>query len=243
VKHLYQLTEDFKVLEVMETDAELDAESQEAVRNTLDGLKLDINAKAAGVAAYILNLEAQAASAEEAGKALINRAKRIEHRADSMRSYLHFQMQAVKLKKVDTELFTISRRENPPAVDIVPGTKLPAAYLMPRPQLIQILAAIAQAAGLHLDAIEDMTAPITLDLCELETVIGGCLPAPAPDKKKISDALKAWHKVADPLIDAHRIVLMNTGGTQSPPDELPPIPPNPLPGCSLTRSERLEIRD
>lgn len=232
MKPLYALVADCRQLEQLETDGELDAATLEAITNTLEGIRCDIQVKATGVGAYILNLEAYAEAAAEAAKALATRSKRISRRADHMREYLRINMAAGAIKKIESEAFTLTRKANPPAVIVEPDAQVPESYLQERDPLIAQVVRGAVELARDVEAIIE-TVPaqeiaqdyllITRD--ELADVIERYLPPRAPDKKRIAEALKAHAASAAEAIKR---------------GEQPPAPI--LPGCRLEQGERLEIK-
>lgn len=223
MKPLYALVADVRALELMETDTELGLDELEAITNTLEGIRCDIQVKAAGVGAFVLNLEAYAEAAKDASKALSARAKRIQSRADHMREYLRLHMSVAGMKKIEADQFTLTRKANPPSVVIDPDTEVPDEYLQaPDPVIDSIVRAVA---ALDRSATEDREGFLVITPEELAWIIERHLPPRMPDKKKIADALKAAALVAFEAIK---------GGQEAP----PPI----LPGCRLEQGERLEIK-
>ena len=112
---LYELVRYQHQLESLADSGEVPAEQ---IADTLEALDGEIQDKAIQVAAFTRNLEASAEAIREAGKAMLARADRIEKRAESVRAYLLFQMQAAGISKVECPWFTLAVRKNPPAVAI-----------------------------------------------------------------------------------------------------------------------------
>lgn len=214
----------------------------EAIADTLEGLQGEIEVKATNVCAFTLNLEAFAAAARDAGKKLIDRAARSERRAEAMREYVRSRLAAAGIKKVDGPEFTITRKENPPKVLIADGAVVPPEYLAPQDQLVgRIAAAItmripADTADLVLrlnsdEAQEFASKYVVISFDELQAAIDSCMPERSPDKKRIADALK-------PIYKAHEEAVLTAARASEP----VPARPDPLPGCTLEKSERLEIK-
>jgi hypothetical protein len=149
---LYRLAEQHRELETLGADEELDETTLQAIRDTLDGLSGDIEAKAASVAAVYLNMQAYSKAALEASKALKERAARIDRRADALRQYMHAAMEAAGLTKVECPEFTVSIRKNPPAVQIAAEADLGDEWLVflepppPIPDKRKILQALKDGA-------------------------------------------------------------------------------------------------
>jgi hypothetical protein len=128
---LFEITSQYKALESL---ADSDDLPPEVVADTLESLEGDFEQKAIAVAKFILSLEAASEDISEAAKAMDLRAARIAKRAESVRAYLLFQMQAIDWKKIETAEIRIGRRSNPPAVQVTDETTVPDAYwVQPEP--------------------------------------------------------------------------------------------------------------
>lgn len=238
MKSLYALVSDCRALELMEADADLDAETLEAVTNTLEGIKCDIQVKATGVGAYVLNAEAWAIALNEASAKLAARSQRVQRRADHMREYLRVQLATAGLKKVEAEEFTIARKVNPPSVIVEADAELPEQYLKEPDPLIASVVNAVKSQQPDVAAIVDSTPPaliaeefLLVTPERLAGIIQQLLPPRTPDKKKVGEVLKAAAKAYELAVKA---------ATNS--DEPVPVFLNPLPGCRLEQGERLEIK-
>jgi hypothetical protein len=127
---LYQLVRYQHELEALADSGDVPPEQ---IADTLEALEGDINEKAVNVAAFTQNLEATAQAVREAGKAMLSRADRIEKRAESIRAYLLFNMQAAGVSKIECPWFTLSTRKNPPAVVIDDETVIPPQFIVQPP--------------------------------------------------------------------------------------------------------------
>lgn len=141
---LYELTNYRQQLERLADSGEVPPEE---IADTLNALEGDIHEKAVQVAAFARNLEATADAVREAAKAMLARADRIEKRAEGVRNYLLFQMQANGISKVECPYFTLAVRKNPPAVVIDDEAQIPAEFIVtpPPPAPRPDKAAIARA--------------------------------------------------------------------------------------------------
>jgi hypothetical protein len=128
---LYQLTEQHRELErLADTTDDL---PPEVIRDTIEALEGAIEAKAVSVAAVVRNLELHAEMIRTASKQLAERAARAEKRADSLRAYLLFNLQAVGVFKVESPEFTVTVRNNPVTVRIADERAVPAEFLVQPP--------------------------------------------------------------------------------------------------------------
>lgn len=127
---LYQLTHDLKSLVELADTEELPVE---VVRDTLEGIEGAIEVKATNIAKLTRNLDASAQAIREAAKAMLERAERVERRADSIRAYLLWAMQAGEMQKIECPEFKISRRKNPVSVVIDEWHELPDIFKVHKP--------------------------------------------------------------------------------------------------------------
>ncbi|MBW7657724.1 siphovirus Gp157 family protein [Tepidimonas charontis] len=142
---LYELAADYR--QALEKLAELDL-PDEVVQDTLEGLKGEIEVKAANVAAFVRNLEATAAAIRQAEESMAARRKALEARAERIRSYLLANLQACGITKIECPWFVVAIRKNPPSAEIVDEALLPERFLVapppppPRPDKRAILEAL-----------------------------------------------------------------------------------------------------
>ncbi len=149
---LYQLAHQFRELESLADTEEVPAE---VIADTLEALQGEIEVKATNVAMFIRNIESGAEAIEEAAKAMQARATRLRKRADGVRAYLLFNMQATGTTKLECPEFKIAVRNNPESVRIADGAEIPSEYMSipeppaPRPDKAKIKAALK--SGAHID--------------------------------------------------------------------------------------------
>jgi hypothetical protein len=123
---LYEIANQFKELELLESSEDI---PPEVIASTLERLDGEFADKAIAIARFILNLEASAANIAAAAKAMKLRGERVQRRADSIRAYLLFNFQSVgRTQKIETPEITLARRENPPAVQVTDEKSIPEAY-------------------------------------------------------------------------------------------------------------------
>ena len=141
---LYEISNAFQSLEQLGESDELPAE---VIRDTLEALEGDFEAKAVQVAKFILMLEDNAEAITEAADAMLKRAARIANRAASIRAYLQFHLIALDKKRIESPELVISRRSNPPAVVIADEHAVPGKFwvLPPQPAAKLDKAAIGRA--------------------------------------------------------------------------------------------------
>lgn len=130
---LYALTETYRAALVELEDLDL---PEDAVRDTLEGLRGELEEKALNVAAYFQNLEATAQAVRQAEKHMQERRKRIERRIASMKHYLLENMQACGITRIDSPQFSLVVRRNPGTVVIDREDELPAEFVLVRTERV-----------------------------------------------------------------------------------------------------------
>lgn len=157
---LYELTTQFKALELLESSDDLPAE---VIRDTLEGLTGELQEKATNVALFIRNLESTADAIDEAAETMRSRGARLRDRAHSLKQYLLLNMQVTGITKIESPFFTIAVRNNTPAVIIDSENLIPSEFMRtpappptptPSPDKVAIAKAIkagAEIPGCHLE--------------------------------------------------------------------------------------------
>lgn len=82
---LYLMTEEYRQALAVLSESDLD---EQTVADTLEGLQGELSLKAANVAAFVLNLEAEAEAVRVAEERIKKRRQTLERRAAQMRDYL-----------------------------------------------------------------------------------------------------------------------------------------------------------
>jgi len=119
---LYELSADYlRVLDALEDgDADLEVE--------LDRIAGEITHKAESIAGLVAQLDGMAAMRKAEAQRLRDRATADEHHAARLRQYLLVHMQAIGTERIDTARFTVSVRQNPPAVEITDEMQVPDEF-------------------------------------------------------------------------------------------------------------------
>lgn len=123
---LYDLSSDFFQLIALLEDPEQDTE---AIQQEMERVARDIKAKGYGIAAVIITLERLAEVQKAEADRLTAKSKRNQSHADRLRSYALSVMQATPgLARLETGSFTLSIRNNPPAVQVVDPAQVPKEF-------------------------------------------------------------------------------------------------------------------
>lgn len=149
---LYEITAQFKELERLQDFDDLPGD---LIRDTLEGLVGTFEEKAVSVVKFIRNLDSNADVIDEAAKAMKDRAQRQRNKADSIKSYLQFQMIATGITKIECPEFTIALRNNPEALKIREDAQIPDEFMVtpepPPPQPDKKAIKQALKDGKHID--------------------------------------------------------------------------------------------
>lgn len=150
---LYQIANEYREAATAMADLDL---PEEAIRDTLEGMAGELEAKATNVAMCIRNLEVNADAISEAAKQMTERAKRVQARADRIRDYLYFHMQQTGITKIECPYFKLSIKNNPPMVCVDSKEDIPKKYWVPQPdalnkvEILRDLKDGANVPGVHL---------------------------------------------------------------------------------------------
>lgn len=125
---LYELAGDYQRALVELPESGLD---EQTIADTLEGLQGALVIKGQNVAAYCLNLEAEAEAVETVAKRVSERAKAMRARAESLRGYLYANMKRTGITEIKANdgSFTAKLRTNPPAVEIAADVILPSEFI------------------------------------------------------------------------------------------------------------------
>lgn len=129
-------------LAAMDLDATTIADTIEA-----SGITDDFAAKAQGVEMVCREMtkDIPAIDAEiERLQALKNRRQRL---ADGLHEYLLYHMQKTGIEKIETPLFSISIKNNPPSVEIYDEAQIPSEFFVQKPSISKTLIRQALRTG------------------------------------------------------------------------------------------------
>ncbi len=125
---LFSLTDQYRQLMVL-AESETDI-PEEVIADTLEGLGGELQLKAQNVARFVLNQDAMADAIEGASKAMMERARRLRKRNDSMRHYLLTNMQAAGMQRIESPEIVLAIKNNPESVVIVAEDELPGKFMV-----------------------------------------------------------------------------------------------------------------
>jgi len=109
---LYEITNNYKFLE------QNDDCDPEALTDTLEAIAGEFEEKALSVSAYFLNQDAEVKAIKAAAKAMVDRAKAIENRSNSLKEYLLTNMQALGISDISCPQYQITLRKPQKVVNV-----------------------------------------------------------------------------------------------------------------------------
>ena len=118
---------------------------EEAIADTLEGLKGELQEKCQNVAAYNENILALANAKKMAAKRLSEQAKAIESKSARLVNYLDQNMKKAGISEISCDLFTIKYKKNPPSVEIDDESKIDRKYINKKVTVSPDKAAIKKA--------------------------------------------------------------------------------------------------
>jgi hypothetical protein len=150
---LYQIAAEYRA----QADAleQLDLDEQ-TLKDTLESFDGDITTKAQNYAFVIKNMEAHAEQVKQAAAGMTGRAKKVLERVEHIKAHLLGALVFARVKKVESPYFTLTVRDNNPAVIVFDEKQIPLAYMRipeppPPPALAPDKAMIAAALKAGID--------------------------------------------------------------------------------------------
>lgn len=118
-----------KLYEITDAYLSLDeAEKTEDVIKVLDGIKEEFNMKAENTVKVIRNFEADIQALRDEEKRLADKRKSLEKKKEDLKEYLYFNMERMKVRKVNAGIFDINIQKNPQSIKILDETTIPLKY-------------------------------------------------------------------------------------------------------------------
>jgi hypothetical protein len=157
---LYELSTEYQQIQNKLLESDFD---EQTIADTLESVSGDLTAKAVNVAMFIKNIDATAEAIKQAEKEMAERRKALEKKAESIRDYLKYNMQACNMTKIECPYFALTLKKNPPAVVVDDVDAIPNnLFVCPEPPLpfpdkkaiAQLLKEGVEVPGAHLEQSE-----------------------------------------------------------------------------------------
>lgn len=149
---LYQIANEYQQVVDALLDSDLD---EKTLADTIESIGGELETKAVNVAMFIRNIEASADQIKLAEKAMYERRKALENKAESVKRYLFENMKLAGVTKIECPYFALTIKKNPPSVVIDDLALIPTEYKIftppppPSPDKAAIKAALQ--SGIEID--------------------------------------------------------------------------------------------
>lgn len=151
---LYELTEMYNNIYDLIGDDEV---TNEQMVKALESIEDNINPKVDNMAKLMKEIDSSTSGLKEEEKRLAGRRKALENKQASIKNYLEFQLEQLKLDKVKTELFTVALQNNKASVKFINEDLIPNEYKIltttmsiPKQQIYDDIKAGKEIAGVEL---------------------------------------------------------------------------------------------
>jgi predicted nuclease with TOPRIM domain len=123
---LYEISSEFqKIVDLIENCDEMSPE----LIDQLNAVSENASAKVINVAAFIKNLEAEAKSMEDYIKNMQDRQGKIEKKIANLKDYLKYNMDILKLTKVESPELDVQLRANSFSLELFDQSAIPKEYI------------------------------------------------------------------------------------------------------------------
>lgn len=148
---LYEITGEILELLTMAEDLELD---QKMIRDTMEGLDFEFEEKAEAYAKVVKTLEMDIAGLDEEIRRMTKRKATIKNNIDRLKRSLEGAMIATGKRKFKTPLFGFGIQKNPPSLNILDESKVPAEFWIEQQPKLDKKAALAYVKENEVDWAE-----------------------------------------------------------------------------------------
>ena len=148
---LYEITGEILELLTMAEELELD---QKMIRDTMEGLDFEFEEKAEAYAKVVKTLEMDIAGLDEEIQRMTKRKATIKNNIDRLKRSLEGAMIATGKRKFKTPLFGFGIQKNPPSLNVLDETKIPAEFWIEQQPKLDKKAALAYVKENEVDWAE-----------------------------------------------------------------------------------------
>ena len=148
---LYEITGEILELLTMAEDLELD---QKMIRDTMEGLDFEFEEKAEAYAKVVKTLEMDIAGLDEEIQRMTKRKATIKNNIDRLKRSLEGAMIATGKIKFKTALFGFGIQKNPPSLNVLDESKVPAEFWIEQQPKLDKKAALAYVKENEVDWAE-----------------------------------------------------------------------------------------
>ena len=148
---LYEITGEILELLMMAEDLELD---QKMIQDTMEGLDFEFEEKAEAYAKVVKTLEMDIAGLDEEIQRMTKRKATIKNNIDRLKRSLEGAMIATGKRKFKTPLFGFGIQKNPPSLNVLDESKVPAEFWIEQQPKLDKKAALAYVKENEVDWAE-----------------------------------------------------------------------------------------
>jgi len=125
--NLYQLSAQYQHDAAKLADLDLD---DQTLADTLESMSGDLEVKATNTIMVARNLGATSQAIKDAAAAMLERARAIDNRVDTLKKRVFTTMLATNIERIESPYFALSIANNPPSVDIYDERSIPADFMV-----------------------------------------------------------------------------------------------------------------
>lgn len=148
---LYEITGEILELLTMAEDLELD---QKMIQDTMEGLDFEFEEKAESIAKVIKTLEMNIAGLDTEIQRMTKKKETIKNNISCLKRSLEGAMIATGKRKFKTALFGFSIQKNPPSLNVLDESKVPAEFWIEQQPKLDKKAALAYVKENEVDWAE-----------------------------------------------------------------------------------------
>lgn len=120
---LYVLSAEYQKIANKLLDSDLD---EVTIKDTLESVSGELETKAVNVAMFVRNLESSAEQIKLAEKAMAERRKALENKAEQIKTYLFENMKDCNITKIESPYFALTIKKNPHKLIIDDAGQIPS---------------------------------------------------------------------------------------------------------------------
>lgn len=147
---LYEISEQFKSIQAMFDNGDIDAET---LKDTLEDIESEFEDKARNCLMMARDIESTSDGIKKEIDRLKSLQKQVDSNAEWLLDYIKFNMEVTKQDKLDLGLFKVTLRAPTKAVSVIDESKIPAEFFRVIPESKQV-DKVALSAALKLHAVE-----------------------------------------------------------------------------------------
>ena len=118
-----------KLYEITDAYLSLDeVEKTDEIIKVLDNIKDEFNEKVENTVKVIRNFEADIKALRDEEKRLADKRRSLEKKKEDLKEYLYFNMERMKIRKVNAGIFDINIQKNPQSIKIIDEATIPLKY-------------------------------------------------------------------------------------------------------------------